>query len=165
MADVDYFLKIKDIEGESEDKNHKNEIDVLSFSWGETQTGSSAYGGGASTGKINMQDFHFTMKLNKATPKLMLACSTGKAIGDATFVGRKSTGDGQGQEYMIWKFYDLIISSYQTGGSGGSDSVPTESISFNYAKMEMEYKLQDAKGTLKPAGAFKYDLKQNQGSA
>ena len=73
MAAVDYFLKIDGIEGESQDHKHKNEIDVESWSWGETNSGTHAGGGGGGAGKVQMQDFHFVMKVNKATPKLMLA--------------------------------------------------------------------------------------------
>ena len=67
---VDYFLKLKGIEGESTDEKHKNEIDVQSWSWGETQSGSAASGGGSGAGKVAMQDFNFVMKVNKASPKL-----------------------------------------------------------------------------------------------
>ncbi len=67
---VDYFLKIDGIPGESKDHKHKDEIDILSWSWGESQTGTMRTGGGGGAGKVNMQDFHFVMKVNKATPKL-----------------------------------------------------------------------------------------------
>jgi len=77
MAAVDYFLKLDGIEGESHDSKHKNEIDVQSWSWGESQTGTHAGGGGGGAGKVSMQDFHFVMQNNKASPKLMLACASG----------------------------------------------------------------------------------------
>ena len=75
---VDYFLKIEGIEGESHDDKHKNEIDLQSWSWGETQTGTHSAGGGGGAGKVDMQDFHFVMAHNKASPKLMLACASGE---------------------------------------------------------------------------------------
>ena len=72
MAAVDYFLKLDGIEGESKADKHTNEIDVLSFSWGATQTGTFASGtGGGGAGKVSMQDFHFTMEHSKASPALM----------------------------------------------------------------------------------------------
>lgn len=159
MAAVDYFLKIDGIEGESTDDKHKNEIDVESWSWGETNAGTHVGGGGGGAGKVVMQDFHFTMKVNKATPKLMLACATGQHIKDAKLTLRKAGGDQQ--EYMSYKFYDLLISSYQTGGSSG-DVVPTEQISFNYSKMEMEYRAQKKDGTLDAPVKAGYDLKLNK---
>ncbi|MBC8164495.1 MAG: type VI secretion system tube protein Hcp [Bryobacteraceae bacterium] len=154
---VDVFLKINGIPGESADSKHPAEIDVLSYSFGITQTGTMSYGGGGGAGKANFGDFSFMMRMNKATPKLMQACSGGSHIPDAVLVCRKA-GDKQ-QEYMNYKFYDLLISSYQTSASSEE---PTESISFNYSKLEMEYKEQDSKGNLGGATNFKYDIKGNK---
>ena len=71
MAHVDYFLKIEGIDGESADAKHKGDIQLESFSWGETNSGSHSSGGGGGAGKVSMQDFHFVMTANKASPKLM----------------------------------------------------------------------------------------------
>jgi type VI secretion system secreted protein Hcp len=154
---VDVFLKIKGIPGESADATHKGQIDVLSYSWGITQTGTMSYGGGGGAGKANFGDFSFMMRMNKATPKLMQACANGAHVEEAILTCRKA-GDKQ-QEYMSYKFYDLLISSYQTSASSEE---PTESISFNFAKMEMEYKEQDAKGQLGGSTNFKYNIKENK---
>src|SRR5262249_55230581 len=113
MAAVDFFLKDDGIEGESTDAKHTKQNDVQSGSWGETQTGTFAGGGGGGAGKVSMQDFHFTMTVNKATPKLMLACATGQHIGKAVLTCRKAGGEQQ--EYMIVTMSDLLVSSYQTG--------------------------------------------------
>jgi type VI secretion system secreted protein Hcp len=154
---VDVFLKIKGIPGESADTKHKGEIDVLSYSWGITQTGTMAYGGGGGAGKANFGDFSFMMRMNKATPKLMQAVANGSHVEEAILYCRKA-GDKQ-QEYMTYKFYDLLISSYQTSASSEE---PTESVSFNFAKMEMEYKEQDSKGNLAGGVNFKYNIKENK---
>jgi type VI secretion system secreted protein Hcp len=110
-------------------------------------------------GRVQMQDFHFVMGVNKASPKLILACATGEHIKNAILVCRKA-GKEQ-QEYLKITFSDLLISSYQTGGSG---VVPTDQISFNYSKLEYEYKEQKADGTLGGAVKAMYDLKQITGS-
>ncbi|HEY3443029.1 MAG TPA: type VI secretion system tube protein Hcp [Paludibaculum sp.] len=160
MAAVDYFLKIDGIPGESQDHKHKDEIQIESFTWGATQGGGFSYGGGGGAGKVQMQDFHFTMKINKATPKLFLACANGEHIKSAVLTCRKA-GKEQ-QEFLTVKLTDVLVSSYQSGGSGGSDVVPMEQISFNFAKVEFEYKEQKPDGTL--AGGIKanYDLKQSK---
>ena len=158
MAAVDYFLKLDGIDGESTDDKHKNEIDVESWSWGESNMGTHAGGGGGGAGKVQMRDFSFTMKVNKATPKLMLACANGQHIKEAKLTCRKAGGDQQ--EYMIIKFADLLVSSYQTGGSSG-DIVPTDQISMNFSKIEFEYKPQKADGSLDSAVKTGYDLKAN----
>jgi type VI secretion system secreted protein Hcp len=153
---VDIFLKIDGIQGESQDDSHKNEIEVLSWSWGESQVGSAALGGGMGAGKVSMQDFHFTMYTGRATAKLMNACATGEHITEATLSVRKP--GGQPYDYLKIKFNDLLITSYQTGGSG---EIPIESCSFNFTKVQVEYFEQDAKGKVSNAGTFKYDLKKN----
>ncbi len=159
MAAVDYFLKIDTIEGEATDDKHKNEIDVLSWSWGETNSGTHAGGGGGGAGKVSMQDFSFAMTMNKATPKLMLACATGQHIKNAILTCRKA-GTEQ-QEYLQVTFSDLLVSSYQTGGSQGQE-VPVDQISLNFSKIEFAYKPQKADGTLDAAIKAGYDLKLNK---
>lgn len=160
MAAVDYFLKIDGIDGESQDSKHKADIDVESWSWGESQSGSHSGGGGGGAGKVSMQDFHFVMKVNKSSPKLLLACANGEHIKKATLVCRKA-GKEQ-QEFLKITFSDLLVSSYQTGGSGHGDILPTDQISLNFAKIEYEYKEQKPDGTLGGAVKAGYDLKANK---
>jgi type VI secretion system secreted protein Hcp len=161
MAVVDYFLKIEGVPGESTDEKHKDEIQLESFSWGETQSGragdSAHTGGGA--GKVNMQDFHAVKRYSKASPKLMLACANGEHLKSATLVCRKA-GQKQ-QEFLTIKMTDLLVSSYQTGGSASSDLIPTDQFSLNYAKIEFDYKPQDASGQLGGSVKVGWDLKKN----
>jgi type VI secretion system secreted protein Hcp len=121
-AAVDYFLKIDGIDGESTDDKHRNEIDILSFSWGMSQSCSRE-----PDQLPAVQSISLLYSANKATPKLMLACATGQHIKEAKLTCRKA-GEEQ-QEFMTIKFSDLLISSYQTGGSAG-DVIPTDQISF-----------------------------------
>ena len=160
MSTVDFFLKIDGIDGESADSKHKNEIDIESWSWGETQTGTFSRAGGGGAGKVAMQDFSFIMKVNKASPKLLLACATGEHIKNVMLTCRKA-GKEQ-QEFMKIKFSDCLVSSYQTGGAETSGIVPTDQISLNFAKIEYEYKEQKADGTLGGAVKAIYDLKANK---
>jgi type VI secretion system secreted protein Hcp len=159
MAQVDYFLKVDGIDGESTDSKHKNEIDVESWSWGESNSGSHAFGGGGGAGKVSMQDISFTMKVNKSSPKLMLACANGEHIKKAVLTCRKAGKDQQ--EYLKITFSDLLVSSYQTGGSRG-DVIPTDSVSINFAKIEYEYKPQKPDGTLDAAVKAGWNLKENK---
>jgi type VI secretion system secreted protein Hcp len=160
MASVDYFLKIDGIDGESQDSKHAGEIELDTWSWGATNAGSSAYGGGSGAGKVSMQDFHFTKKHDKSSPKLMEACASGQHIKKAVMVARKA-GKEQ-QEFIKWTFTDIMISSYQTGGTGRGDPIPMDSIAFNFGKIEKEYKEQKADGTLGGAVKGAWDLKTNK---
>src|SRR6516164_3890694 len=147
MAAVDYFLKLDGIEGESKADKHDKEIDVLSFSWGATQSGTFASGtGGGGAGKVSMQDFHFTMEHSKASPALMLACAQGDHIKSAILCCRKA--GKQQQEFMKVTMSDCLVSSYQTGGSAGANVIPTDQVSLNFAKIEHEYKEQKPDGSL-----------------
>jgi len=159
MAAVDYFLKFDGIKGESTDAKHKDELDIESWSWGATNAG-SAGAGRARAGKVSMQDFHFVMRLNKASPALMKACATGQHIKTATLTARKAGKDQQ--DYLTFKFVDVLVSSYQTGGSEQGDVVPTDQVAFNFAKLEVAYKPQKPDGTLGTGVQFKYDLKANK---
>jgi type VI secretion system secreted protein Hcp len=162
MAVVDYFLKIDGIEGEAQDKTHKNEIQLESWSFGETNAGTAAVGLGMGAGKVQMGDFHFVMRSNKASPKLFLACADGEHIKKAVLTCRKAGKDQQ--EYLKWTFTDLLVSSYQTGGSAHSDVVPLDQISINFTEAQIDYKEQKADGTLGGAVTTKYNVK-SQSSA
>jgi type VI secretion system secreted protein Hcp len=159
MALVDYFLKIDTIPGESTDAKHPGEIDILSFSWGETNAGTAGQGSGSGGGKAQAQDFSFTKKVDKATPVLFVSCATGAHIKTATLTARKA--GGKQEDYLIFKMSDILVSSYQTGGSAGSDIVPTEQVSINFVKLEMSYKEQKADGSLGGEVKQGYDFGKN----
>lgn len=132
----DAFLKIEGIEGESTDKTHPGEIEVMSFSWGVTQTGSAGGGGGGGAGKAVNQDFHFTTAVSKASPVLMLACATGRHLPSALLTLRKA--GGQAIEFVKIRMQDVLISSYQTGGAA-DDGAPTDQVSLNFVKIDFTY--------------------------
>ena len=138
-AAVDYFLKIDGIDGESTDDQHKGEIDLQSWSWGESQPGlvggTSASGGGGGAGKVSVHDMHFRKTVDKATPTLMVSTATGQHYPSATLTVRKA--GGQQMEYFKVKLTDVLISSYQAGGTQGS--VPTDSFSLNFAKIRTSF--------------------------
>jgi len=161
MAQADYYLKIDGVPGESMDEKHKDEIECLSFGFAATQTGSAAYGKGLGSGKVSMHDFSFVMKACKAGPKLFVKCATGEGIKQAILTCRKAGKDQQ--DYLKYTFTDLIISSYNEGGAGGSDPIPVCSVSFNFSKMEMEYKEQNPDGSLAGVTKAHFDLKTNKG--
>jgi type VI secretion system secreted protein Hcp len=154
---ADIFAKIGDIKGESLDDKHKDEIEVLSFSWGVTNTGSMASGSGGGDGKASFHDLSFTHNVDKASPVLMASCATGAHIKEATITHRKS-GKGQ-QEFLIVKMNDVIITGVTHGGSGGKGDGHEENVSLAFAKVNVEYKPQKPDGTLDAGIHFKYDLK------
>ena len=163
MSQADYFLKVGDLKGESLDTNYKDWIEIQSFSWGATNSGSMGLGSGGGTGKVSMQDFHFTMWQNKVSPELMVRCATGEHYKDATLICRKAGGGDGGAsavEYLKVKFTDVVISSYQTGGGG--TGLPIDQVSLNFTKVEVEYTPQDGNGKKLASVKHGYDVKANK---
>jgi type VI secretion system secreted protein Hcp len=156
---TDIFAKIGNIKGESKDAKHKDEIEVLSWSWGVTQSGSIGHGGGGGAGKASFHDLTFTHHIDKATPLLMKSCATGEHIPEATITVRKA-GKGQ-QEYLIIKMSDVLVTSVAMS-VGGDDAASGESVTLQFAKVDLEYKAQKTDGSLEPGLHFKYDIKANK---
>jgi len=151
MADI--FAKLGDIKGESLDDKHKDEIEVLSFSWGVA--GLSGVGSpGTGAGKTTFHDLSIVHHIDKASPLLFKACATGMHLKEATITHRKA-GKGQ-QEFLIVKMNDVIITGVQHGGSG--DQSASESVSLTFAKVDLEYRSQKPDGSLEAGIHFKYDL-------
>jgi type VI secretion system secreted protein Hcp len=177
----DAFLKIDGIQGESQDAKHQGEIEVRGFSFGESQAGTMAFGGGGGAGKVRMDDFRFWMPVNKASPKLLLACATGEHFKQAVLTCRKA-GKEQ-QEFLKVTLTDLLVSRFGlefpspsglpapdadspalTIPAGGSWSGPgpVNAVSLNFAVVEVEYKEQKADGSLGAGNRVRYNLKTMQ---
>src|SRR4029079_3585668 len=123
----------------------KDEVEVLSWSWGVSQTGSMSYGGGGGEGKANFAECIFTHHVDKASPVLLKVCATGEHIKEATITVRKA-GKGQ-QEFLIIKMNDIII-THVAPSAAGDGTPPAESVALQCAKVDLEYKPQKADGSL-----------------
>ena len=134
----DMFLKIAGIDGESSSKKHEGEIQLLSFSWGLSQS-SSTGGTGSGAGKVQVKEFTFVKEIDKSSPKLMEACCTGEHIHDVTLTlsSGAATKGSPPEKYMTIKFNDVVISSYQTGGGTGG-SVPMDQVSFSFSEIVVQ---------------------------
>lgn len=141
---MDIFIKIGDLKGESIDDKHKDEIQVLAWSWGMSQSGTTHAGPGGGAGKASFQDLSITHYIDKSSPNLMMACANGKHFSEALLTVRKA-GE-KPLEYLKITLTDLIITSVTTGGSGGEDRL-TENVSLNFAKFKVEYTPQKKDGT------------------
>jgi len=149
---VDMFIKIDDVKGESQDKTHKDEIDVLAWSWGMSQSGTMHMGGGGGGGKVSVQDLSFTKYIDKSSANLMDYCSRGAQYKEAKMTVRKA--GGAPLEYLIITMTDVIITSVSTGGSGGEDRL-TENVTLNFAAVKVDYQPQKPDGS-KDGGPVKY---------
>jgi type VI secretion system secreted protein Hcp len=155
---VDMFMKIKGVKGESADKTYKEQIDVLAWSWGASNSGSASMGGGAGSGKVSMNDLSFTKYLDTSSPDLMKACCNGKHFDEALLIVRKA-GE-KPLEYLKITMNEVLISSVSTGGSGGEDRL-TENVTFNFAKVKVEYTPQTETGGKGATATMTWNIKKN----
>jgi len=157
----DAFLKIEGIEGESTDSAHPGQIEVLSFSFGvsnPTTIGSGS--GGAGAGKASFQDFHFVSRLQKSAPNLLLACATGRHLKSATMSVRRA--DKKFADFYKVRMDDVLVSSFTEGGaSDGAENVPLDQVSLAFAKIDIQYSVQDARGALGETVEVSFDLSEN----
>jgi type VI secretion system secreted protein Hcp len=155
---VDYFLKIDGIPGESTDSKHNGEINILSWSWGETQATGPGTGGGA--GKVSMQDFRISKAVDKTSPKLMLACASGQHIKDAVLSCRKAGGILK--DFLTITLTEVTVSSYEIVGNSGADIDLTDQFALHFAKIEFNYVQQKPDGTMGASSQAGWDVKNNK---
>lgn len=157
---VDIFLKLSNgILGESQDETHAEEIDVLAWSWGLSQSGTTHMGGGGGGGKVNVQDISITKYVDLASNDLIKRCCSGEHITDGLLTVRKAGGSPI--EYFKMKMYNIMISSYQTGGSkDGLDRIQ-ESLTLNFNRFEIDYTLQTEAGGEGTATTSTWDIAKN----
>jgi len=158
---VDMFIDIAGIAGESKDSAYKGKIDVLAWSWGMSQSGTFHAGGGGGAGKANVQDLSLTKWVDDASAPLMLATLNGKHLAKATLIVRKA-GE-KPQDYLKIEMTDVMVTSVSTGGSGGEDRL-TENVTLNFAKVKLDYFIQNEKGAVTAGTKFNFDIEGNKAS-
>jgi type VI secretion system secreted protein Hcp len=159
QAAVDMFLDLgPGIPGESTDKTHKDEVDVLAWSWGMSNSGTTHDGGGAGAGKVNIQDLSLTKYVDKASPLLLKHCADGKHIAKATLIVRKAGATPI--EYIKIELTEVLVSAVSTGGSGGEERL-TENVTLNFAKVKFDYVPVKEDGSPDAAITFTWDIPSN----
>jgi type VI secretion system secreted protein Hcp len=155
MAAFDYFLRIDGIPGESADDKHKGEIEVETFSWGESQAAAGSSGSGGGAGRVTLHDLHFTAAVSKASPMLMLACASGQHLKSAVVSARRTAK--QPADFLTFSLSDVLVSGYAITAS--EDGPPTDSVSLNFSRIQLEYKAQKADGSLGASTKAGWDAK------
>ena len=155
---VDMFMKIDTLKGESVDKTHTGEVDVLAWSWGVSNSGSAHVGGGAGAGKANVQDLSFTKYVDKSTPDLLLTTCNGKHWDQAVLVVRKA-GETP-LEYLKITMSEVLVTSISQGGSGGEDRL-TENVTLNFAAVKVDYVEQKKDGSAGDKPSMNWNIAEN----
>jgi type VI secretion system secreted protein Hcp len=150
------FLKVPDIPGPSKVVGHKGEIEVLGWSFGITQTGSFATGGGGA-GKPSFGDLVVSCGIDKSSPLLLVACASGRHLKSAVLTCSRS--GPKPHEFFRLELEDVIITSYQSAGA--DDQVPLDQISLAYGKIQATYTEAGKSGKPKPPVTGGWDVKKN----
>jgi type VI secretion system secreted protein Hcp len=162
---LDMLMNMGDnIKGESADsvQGPKGDIDVLAWSWGMSQSGTTHMGKGGGAGKANFQDLSFTKYVDMSTNALMIALAKGTHIPVCTLLARKA-GEGQ-KRYIQITMDEVLVTSVSSGGSGGEDRL-TENITLNFAKVKFSYAPQKADGSADADKDFAWDIAGNVASS
>lgn len=152
------FLKVDGIEGDSNDARHKGEIDVDSFSFGASSAGSSAGGAGGGAGKVSMNGFTFTARVNKASPKLFVACASGERIKTAVLTVLKA--GVQERDFLKVTLSDVTISGYHEGVVEAAD-VPIDQVTMRFSKIQVTYSGQRPDGSRDTPVTAGWDVDKN----
>ncbi|MEJ6402996.1 Hcp family type VI secretion system effector [Yoonia sp. 2307UL14-13] len=158
---VDIFLKLSNnIKGESQDSVHMDEIDVLAWNWGLSQSGTTHVGSGGGGGKVNVQDISLTKYVDLASNDLIKRCTSGEHIENGELIVRKSGGTAP-VEYFRIKMENIMITSYATGGSkDGLDRIQ-ENLTLNFRKFEVAYTLQEESGAAGAESLAGWNIAEN----
>jgi len=159
----DSFLKIDGVKGESMDSVYAGAagwIDILSFTYGVTQTGSASSQGGLTAGKANLQDFTFTQKVHIGSPEMFIRCCTGKYCKNANMIARKAAG-AKAMEFLKIDMDNVLITSVTAQGAGGPDEIPTETVALTAEQMSVYYAEQKEDGTKKSDKKVTFNQKKN----
>lgn len=144
-ADAAAYIKFDGVDGESTSVDHKDWIIIESMSWGAS--------GGGGAGKVSFKDFTITHRIDKASPKLFLACATGQHIPKVTLSVTRMVNEKEVEYYRII-LTDVLITSMgsdipkPTSGVPATNVRPVESVSFKvFPKVEIQYMpIDDATG-------------------
>ena len=156
---VEAILDLEGIKGECQIQGFEDQIDVLSWSWGMTQSGTTHMGSGSGSGRVNVQDLTLTKYVDFASKNLIQHACTGKHIPSGTLTVRKAGGDSP-VDYVVIEFEDIIVTSVQSGGSGGDDRL-LETTSLNFGSFEFKITLQEATGAAGADATFGWDIAAN----
>lgn len=149
------YMKIDGISGDVTAKGHEKWIDCGSLQWGVGRGIGSPVGRGAERESTapSISELVVSKEMDAASPYIFLESCIGKTKKvDFHFV---KTDGGQLVTYLEYKLTNALISGYSVS-SGGEK--PSESISFNFTKVEMKYTPQKGDANAGSPVTAGYDL-------
>lgn len=156
------YIKFDGVDGESQDKDHKNWSDLHSFSQMMHKPGAGATGATRRRGDVILEDIQCTKELDKASPKLAEAVVKGKVFPKVEIHLTASTTDAGRVTYYAYELKNVLVTSYQISGVGQSESVPVDAFSLNFEEIKVTYTETDAKGGKKGNVDFSWKVEEGQ---
>lgn len=142
---TDMYIALKGIEGESQDDKHANEIQILSYGFGASQSGTAHEGSGSTSGRADVHDVTFTKHVDKSSPLLYFLCCSGQPIEGAILSVRKAGGP-KPVDYLKLTLTQVLITSFRSGAEGSQDRA-VETVTLNFSTSKVDYTPQKADGT------------------
>lgn len=142
----DIFLDIDGMAGESANPLHKGSIEVLSWSWGLSQTSTSGAGGVGAIGRDRTGHVSVVKRIDKATPPLFQRCVDGTVLPLVTVQLTRADG----QTFLKYELRNVMVSSISHGGDLNGDGLPDETLELTLTGAKLTYTQFDATG--KPIG-------------
>lgn len=158
---LDIFLRVGGpgqnlIPGESTDRDHRDEIDVRSFTWAVTR--STTPGTGA--GRPQRTDFEIEKRADRASPVLFGATVSGRAYPSAVLTVRQPGSTPN--EFLRMIFNDLTFTGWQPFGSSSDTNRSLERVTFAFRAVAVEYTPIGADGRRLPPVREGWNFDQNQ---
>lgn len=156
MAKDDLFLKVDGCKGNSADKAHAGEIDVLSWSWG-MQGNLDAHTGRAQS-RSTVHEFEFEKRVDPASTSLMSALRTNKPIPKAVLTVREA-GGANPLEYLKVTMEKALITAFRAETRQLPEGPATiEKVRIGFQKIRIEYQDQANTGGSKGTSTFETSI-------
>lgn len=161
---IDVYLSFEGskIEGEADSANHKGDIEILSFSnWSASNSGTFQDGSKGGSGVSSFSDIGFTKWVDKSSPVLMLYCANRDHFPKAKL--EFIEGGEKERPVLTIDFENVLVTSYQMGGSGGEDRL-TDSFSLNFERFTSTVQSYAMDGSEGDASTVTWNVPDNAGS-
>lgn len=157
---IDVYVNLKDIKGESTDKEHEGWLEAINWSFGMEQPASAtaSNAGGGTAERVQYDTFNFTQLINLASPKIYEFCSQGKHIPEVVIQMYRASGEKR-VKYMEVKLKTVVISSVRAGHN--DVGFPTEAVSMSFGAISWTYEQQKRDGTNAGKSTGSWSLVQN----
>jgi type VI secretion system secreted protein Hcp len=157
MAHEDFFLKVDAeqggaVKGEAQDSDHKDEIDVIDWSWGMSAPAAAS---GLRKARAAIHHLVVRKRVDSASAALMKALSRNEKLKTAVLTARRAGGTGKQQTFLKITLRNAYVTSFEVGGEGGPEGVGcVEKLKLAFERITVDYTPQGADGQSRGGMSF-----------